>query len=1688
MERYFVKHTTFFRGKIKRVLALIMITVMMFSMNSVSVLASGTDSSEDIAQDNLKLWLKADDGVTESNGVVSSWKNQVDSSEFLPVNDTAGVTLNADGETGYKYLKFDGTEALKGIAGNYNDKEEITIIVVGEYEGTDPRKDSYADVNTALFWEESGDWGSMSLAPFKEQVLMRFGVGSSAGVSRYNRVETAELSVSTAIKNKGTHTLLVDGEEVLSETGKREKTSGISENMYIGRGKSAGQYSYFTGKIAEVLVYDRALSAEESEKVHKYLLEKYNIVVKEPETNSIISADAGEFSVPKGTAADKLVLPFNIDVTLEKEFSNITQPTPSNKTKVSVNWDTSGFDPNLLDQPQTITGELDISLGKSTRDGVTKTIVPVTNPNQVKAQIQVTVRDVQREVYVSPTAAKGGDGSKAAPFQSIQDAKSAIVKNEWNKDMTGDLLVWLAGGEYSVKEPIQFGTKDSGSNGYSIIYQAVPGEVPNINGGTKVENWKKWDKNPEVYVTDLDRDIKLRNLFVDGQEAKLTSTSGNTCGPYGSVTISGDEAWALDGGTETAGVLLKWDELGFTVDQPEKLTNPEDIEIVQKKIWNVVTIGLSEIKSVSPGDDGGAPPAKAVNINTDPSKEQRNREALDAIAEKYAGRQQEGDTAFVLQQPYGAIAACLAWQCNFEPYFGYVNFVGDPIENAEYKTFEIRNSLELLKNPGEFYFDRAAKKLYYYPEPDKDIFESEIVVPQSEGLIRIKGNSSSDRVQNLQFSGIKFTYDDKGLEVVEQSEGFASVQNMAAYTKYISNGDWHSWLYNNTDIPKGTVDVENASGIVFSGNVFTTLSSGTCIGYINDVVNSEISGNVFMNTAGNAATIGHTQHVHIGEEGPPETTKDNKYPVGIEGVCKNIIVTNNYIENTCTMFTQADALTALFVENVEFSHNRITNVPYSGINFGWGWQNQDDRQEFSGTHYPDYPSKTARKNTIVYNDIDKTNQVLPKDGGALYLLGQQEDSVLAYNNVHGVRSIYTDEGTAYFELYYNDIDARNQNRSYDELWYGNNSWNASHSFVTKRGDASTGWRQWEEDVPSINESNLKKPENIPAGAGIEPEWMDGIEELQKQVKATGKNRTEEPKDLEEYAAVDLEDKPIGEVAQEDTQLGTFKYGGAYVEEEDGNKVLRVHAVDGESRHHGFYLKDVEYSEAVIEMDLKYNTDHNFTHDWESVSIQGFASTKGGEEQLSQKESLFAGSYLNESNQHTYHFNTGEEGVHMNGNSVNQKIDKNVWYHVKIMILRGDYFVKLWDKNGREPLEWQLYQELPKELGSNGTLRIATYKNNADSVIDVSFDNIVVSVPAVKTYEVRYDANGGSSAPEKQEKVHGNDLILTEEQPVRKGYIFEGWNTSADGSGTDYQAGAAYSANEAVTLFAKWRAIPAVSPKLTGSVNNTTMTVEVDNPSSEYTYSYEWHLSTIDGEKVGSSSATYTAPEPEADEKTNYVVKVTAVRKDNGKAAFGMYTFTLTGEPKPPVDKPPVEKPPVEKPPVDKPPVEKPVLGKTYTVGNYRYKVTSISKAQVSVTGIVKKTAKSIVVKDTVKIKGQNFKITAIGNNAFKKCKAKTASIGKNVTSIGKTAFYSCKALTSVMIKAKYLKKIDKQAFANCGKLKKVTIKSMYLKSVGKNAFTGVHKKVVFKVPKKKVTAYKKILKKGNPPKTMVVKK
>lgn len=81
----------------------------------------------------------------------------------------------------------------------------------------------------------------------------------------------------------------------------------------------------------------------------------------------------------------------------------------------------------------------------------------------------------------------------------------------------------------------------------------------------------------------------------------------------------------------------------------------------------------------------------------------------------------------------------------------------------------------------------------------------------------------------------------------------------------------------------------------------------------------------------------------------------------------------------------------------------------------------------------------------------------------------------------------------------------------------------------------------------------------------------------------------------------------------------------------------------------------------------------------------------------------------------------------------------------------------------------------------------------------------VSVPAKPSYKVAYNANGGSGAPGSQTKWYGTNLTLSSTKPTRTGYKFQGWGTSASDTTVDYAAGATYSANAAITLYAIWKA-------------------------------------------------------------------------------------------------------------------------------------------------------------------------------------------------------------------------------------------------------------------------------------------
>lgn len=101
-----------------------------------------------------------------------------------------------------------------------------------------------------------------------------------------------------------------------------------------------------------------------------------------------------------------------------------------------------------------------------------------------------------------------------------------------------------------------------------------------------------------------------------------------------------------------------------------------------------------------------------------------------------------------------------------------------------------------------------------------------------------------------------------------------------------------------------------------------------------------------------------------------------------------------------------------------------------------------------------------------------------------------------------------------------------------------------------------------------------------------------------------------------------------------------------------------------------------------------------------------------------------------------------------------------------------------------------------EEDSNGNVTESATKN-------VSFN---VTVPAWTSYQIAYNANGGSGAPSAQTKWKDQTLKLSTTKPTRTGYNFSKWNTTSSGSGTSYSPGANYTANAAATLYAQWTAI------------------------------------------------------------------------------------------------------------------------------------------------------------------------------------------------------------------------------------------------------------------------------------------
>ncbi|WP_238919049.1 InlB B-repeat-containing protein, partial [Clostridium sp. YIM B02555] len=142
------------------------------------------------------------------------------------------------------------------------------------------------------------------------------------------------------------------------------------------------------------------------------------------------------------------------------------------------------------------------------------------------------------------------------------------------------------------------------------------------------------------------------------------------------------------------------------------------------------------------------------------------------------------------------------------------------------------------------------------------------------------------------------------------------------------------------------------------------------------------------------------------------------------------------------------------------------------------------------------------------------------------------------------------------------------------------------------------------------------------------------------------------------------------------------------------------------------------------------------------------------------------------------------------------------------------------------------------LVSTNFIGIAGFRITPANGNMIGVDDIFIQNPrlASSTYNVMYNGNGntGGTVPTDSTSYTSGTIVTAASNSgnlVKTGYTFAGWNTAANGSGTDYAAGSGtFSIAANTTLYAKWTPVPTTYTVTYNGNGNTGGTVPTDSTS------------------------------------------------------------------------------------------------------------------------------------------------------------------------------------------------------------------------------------------------------------------
>lgn len=276
----------------------------------------------------------------------------------------------------------------------------------------------------------------------------------------------------------------------------------------------------------------------------------------------------------------------------------------------------------------------------------------------------------------------------------------------------------------------------------------------------------------------------------------------------------------------------------------------------------------------------------------------------------------------------------------------------------------IQNAIELLDEPGEWYFDNSAKKIYYIPGEGIDPNDLEIIMPTLDQLLQVRG-TGTDPVEGLALRNITFTYTSF---LRPHTMGQVEVQ-----ANFVVNQDLEVWNARDCALKTpGGVTAAYAHGMRVEGCTFTKMSAGGfdfeegCAGCtLTDNTFNEIAatgiqiGEVSARDAQPFADATYINGVFVPDAGPDPAR-----------VTEQILVMSNLINRVGTEYKGSIGIFAGCVRDVTIAHNKLSNLPYTGISAGWNWGTWDQGGR------PDHPFYKFDTPTIQERYVIENNGIV----------------------------------------------------------------------------------------------------------------------------------------------------------------------------------------------------------------------------------------------------------------------------------------------------------------------------------------------------------------------------------------------------------------------------------------------------------------------------------------------------------------------------------------------------------------------------------------------------------------------------------------------------------------------------------------------------------------------------------------